>query len=92
MIVFVSLLMAIEKMTKFLLKVSVQELNNSMVIPIEEDGLKEAREKDNYIIISDSTLQNILPPQLKSMTSEYKVMCGCECCISDKIMHLSLLS
>ena len=46
----------------------------------------------NNIIISDSTLQNILSLQLKEMTSWYKVMCGCECCISSKIMRSSLLS
>ena len=26
------------------------------------------------------------------MTARYKVMCGCECCISAKIMHSSLLT
>ena len=79
-------------MLKLLLKFSVQELHNSMLIPSEEVVLKEARYEDNNIIISDSTLQNILPTQLKYMTSRYKVMCGCECCISAKIMHSSLLS
>ena len=49
-------------------------------------------DKDNNNSISDSTLQNVLPPQLKNMTSQYKVMCGCDYCISSKCMHLSLLS
>ena len=40
-----------------------------MVSPIEEGGLKEAREKDDNIIISDTNLRNILPPQVKKMTS-----------------------
>ena len=31
-------------------------------------------------------------PQLKNMTSWYKVVCGCEWFISTKIMHWSLLS
>ena len=26
------------------------------------------------------------------MTNRYKLMCGCECCIYSKIMHLSLLT
>ena len=77
---------------KLFLQVSVQELHNSTGIPPEKGGLKEARDQDNSIIISDSTLWNILPPQLKIMTSGYKVMCGCECCISAKSMHSSLLS
>ena len=63
-----------------------------MVSPPEEGGLKQAMHAYNNIIISDSTLYYILPPQLKNMTSQYKVMCGCECCISAKRMHPSLLS
>ena len=74
-------------MPKLLLQVSVRELCTILVILPEEDGLKEARYEDDNIIINDSTLQHILPPQLKDMTSLYKVMCGCECCISPKIIY-----
>ena len=62
-----------------------------MVIRPEEVGLKEARYSDNNIVISYSTLQNILPYQLKNMTSWYKIMCGCECCISSKSIYSSLI-
>ena len=61
---------------KFSFHVLVIELHNSMVGPPEEDGLKEAGDSDRNIIISYSTLFNVLPPQLKNMTSQYKVMCG----------------
>ena len=61
-------------MPKLLLQVSVQEIHKSLVSPPEEGGPKEAKYDDNNIIISDSTLQNILPPQLNNMTSQYKVM------------------
>ena len=37
-------------------------------------------------------LRYILPPKLKNMTSQYKVICGCDCCIYIKIIHSSLLS
>ena len=77
---------------KLLLKVFVWELHNSMVITPEEGGLKEARDADNNIIISDSKLQPTIQPQLKNMSARYKVMCGCECYISDKSIHSSLLS
>ena len=63
-----------------------------MVIPPEEGGLKEVIDVDNNIISSDSTLNNISPPQLKKMTSQYKVMWGCECLISSKSMHSYLLT
>ena len=33
-----------------------------------------------------------MPPQLKQMSARYKIMCGCECCISAKNIHSSLLS
>ena len=73
-------------------QVYVRELYNSMVSTVEEGGLKEASNVDNNIIISDSTLQSILPPQLKNMSDRYEVMCSCECCISSKSIHSSLLS
>ena len=63
-----SLFMAISKkqlMPKLLLQVSVRELHNKMVIPPEKGGMKEVRDEDNNIIIRGSTLQNIIPPQLK---------------------------
>ena len=74
------------------LQVLVRELHNHMVSPPEEGGLKEERYTNNYSITSDSTLHKFLPPQLTTTTSRYKVMCGCECCISSKSMHSSLLT
>ena len=57
------------------------------------DGvLKDARDEDGKIIISNSKCFSLLPPQLKQTSARYKVMCGCECCISAKIIHSSLLS
>ena len=73
-----------ELVSKLLLQLSVWELHNSMVNPQEECGIKEAIYADNNIIISDSILQPIIPPQHKKMSAWYKVMCGCEVCISEK--------
>ena len=72
---------------KLLLQVSVIELYNSLVSDTNDGGLKYARNEDDNIIISDSTLRSLLPPQLKKMSARYKVMCGCECCIYDKSIH-----
>ena len=52
---------------KLLLKVSARELHNSLVGYPEDGGIKEARDTDNNIIISDSTLRSLLPPQLKQV-------------------------
>ena len=50
------------------------------------------RYPDNNIIISDSTLRNILPPQLKKITPQSNVLWSCECFIYAKIMHYFLLT
>ena len=71
---------------------SVRELHNSLVSYPNYGGLKYARDEDGKIIISDSTLHLLLPPQLKQMFARYKIMCGCECCIPTKNIHSSLLS
>ena len=68
-------------------------LDNLGLVSDTPDGdLKDDRDEDDNIVISDSTFHSLLPPQLKQMSARYKVMCSCECCISDKIIHLSLLS
>ena len=48
---------------KLFLQVSVRELHNNLVSDEENCGLKEARDEDDNIIISDSTLSSLLPPQ-----------------------------
>ena len=72
---------------KKLLWVSVRELHNNLVNDTKYGGLKEARDEDDHILISDSPLRSLLPTQLKNISSRYKVVCGCECCISSKSMH-----
>ena len=52
---------------EFLLHVSVRELHNNLVRATIYDGLKEARDKDDNIIISDSSLRPLLPLQLKNV-------------------------
>ena len=71
---------------------SIRELHNSLVSDPNDGGLKDTRDEDGKIIINDSTLSSLLPPQLKQMSARYKIMCGCECCISAKSIHSSLLS
>ena len=56
--------------TKFLLQLLVRELHNRMASPPEEGVTKDERDAEYNIIISDSTLRKILPPQLKNMTDK----------------------
>ena len=71
---------------------SVRELHNNHVSDPNDVGLEYYKDEDDNIIISDSALRSLLPTQLKQMSACYKFMCGCECCISDKSIHSSLLS
>ena len=70
---------------------SVIEIHKRLDSDPNDDGLKDARDENGKIIISDYTLSLLLPPQLKHMSTRYKIMCGCECCISAKSIHSSLL-
>ena len=73
--------------TKLLLQVSVIELNNILISDPNDGGLKDARDEDDNIIISNYTLRSLFPPQLKQISAQYKVIRGCECCISTKSIH-----
>ena len=59
---------------KLLLQVSIIELHNSLVSDPHDGGMKDARDEDGKIIISDSTLRSLLLPQLKQISAQYKVM------------------
>ena len=72
---------------KLILQVSVRELHNNLVSATIDGGPKEEIYEYDNIIISDSTLHSLFPLQLK-MSSRYKVMCGCECCISAKNIYI----
>ena len=50
---------------KLLLHVSVREINKNLISDADNGGLKEARYEDGNIIISDSTIRSLFPPQLK---------------------------
>ena len=64
---------------KLLLQVSVRELHNRLLIDPNDGSITDARDEDDNIIISDSTLRSLLPTQFMHMSEQYKVMCDCEC-------------
>ena len=55
--------------SKLLLCVSVREVHNSLVSDTNDGGIKDSRNEDDNIIISDSTLRSLLPPQLKKISA-----------------------
>ena len=50
---------------KLLLHVSLRELPNNLVSATIYGGTKKSRDEDDNILISDSTLRSLLPPQFK---------------------------
>ena len=41
----------------------------------------------NDVIISDTMLRSLAPPQLRPMTDNHKMMCGCSICNTSKYMQ-----
>ena len=60
---------------KLLLQVSVRELHKSFVSDSNDGGIRDARYEYVNIIISDSTLLSLLPPQVKQISARYRIMC-----------------
>ena len=82
-----------ERVGKLLLEISVRELHNDLISTATGglvDGLPEARDAKGKVVISDTSLRYLLPPQLKAMTERHKQMCGCETCIVADQLQLSL--
>ena len=63
-----------------------------MASPPEQGRIKQVRYEENSIRISDSMLHNVLPPQIKNIYSQNKLILGCEYCICAKIINSYLLS
>ena len=65
--------------TKLLLQGSVRELHNDIVRQLEDCT------KGNKMILSDSTLRSILPPEVCPMTDNCKQTCCCINCVQMKL-------
>jgi hypothetical protein len=78
------------RVPKLLIEISVRELHNDLLELPESGGLAEARDAEGKVIISDSVLRCLLPPQLRKMTARHKQMCGCEVCLTVIGMQQSL--
>jgi hypothetical protein len=79
-----------ERVSKLLLEIPFRELHNLLISPVSEGGFAEARDKSGKVVISDTALRYLAPPQLRKMTARHKQMCGCEMCITIRSLQLSL--
>ena len=74
---------------KLLRNISIRELHNDLLSkpPI---GLAEVYDTEGNCLISDTSLNSLMPPHVKKMSNKYKMMCGCEICILIKGMQKDL--
>ena len=57
----------------------------------DNGGLLGSRHANkNGVIISDTMICSLAPPQLRTMTDHHKMMCGCAICNSSKYFQESL--
>ena len=62
-------------------------MHNEVIASPDDEGLVGARHAiTNDMIISDTMLRSLAPPQLRPMTDNHKMMCGCAICNSSKYM------
>ena len=63
----------------------MQQLHNDIIASPYYGGLLGSRHADtNDVIISDTILRYLEPPQLRPMTDNQKIMCDCAICNTSK--------
>ena len=76
---------------KLLLECSMRKLHNEIINSPYGGGLLGARLADtNDVIISDTMIRSLSPPQLRPLTYNHTIMCGCEICNNLKYFQESL--
>ena len=79
------------RVPKLLLECSMRQLHNELITSPDDGGLVGDRHAMiNDVIISDTILHSLAPPQLRPMTDNHKMMCGCAICNTSKYMQESL--
>ena len=79
------------RVPKLLLGCSMWQLHNELIASPYDGGLTGARHAETYdVIISDTMLRSLAPPQLYPMTDNHKMMCGCAICKTSKYVQESL--
>ena len=79
------------RVPKLLLECSMRLLHNELIASPDDGGLLGARYAiTNDVIVSDTMLRSLAPPQLCPMTDNHNMMCGCAICNTSKYMQESL--
>ena len=70
---------------KLLLGCSMRQFHNELIASPDGAGLLGAKHTNkNSVIISDTLLHYLAPPQLRPMTNNHKMMWGCSICNTSK--------
>ena len=73
------------RLPKILLECSMQKLHNELIASPDDGVLLGSIHADtNDVIIIDTMLHSLAPPQLRPMTDNHKIMCGCAICNTSK--------
>ena len=79
------------RVPKLLLECSMRQFHNELIASPDYGDLVGARHAEkNDVIISDTMLRSLAPPQLRPVTDNHKMMCGCAICNTSKYMQESL--
>ena len=79
------------RVPKLLLECSMRQLHNEIIASPDDGGLVGAIYAiTNDVIISDTMLRSLASLQLRPMTDNQKIMCGCDICNTSKYMQESL--
>ena len=69
----------------------MRHLHNELIASPDDGGLVGARNDiTNDVIFSDTILRSLPPPQLRPMTDNHKMICGCAIYNTYKYMQESL--
>ena len=79
------------RVPKLLLECSMQQLHNKLVASPDDGGLIGSRHDDtNDVIIRDTIIRYLAPPQLLPMIDHQKNICGCSICNTSEYIQESL--
>ena len=76
-----------KRVHKLILEIPICELHNDLVAAAEQGDLGEGFFHNGRFVIADTSLQRLLPPNIRHATERHKQMCGCEACLSIRMLH-----
>ena len=74
------------------LKFFIRQLHNELIVsPYDEGLLGDRHANTNNVIISDTMIRYLSPPQLHPMIDHHKIMCDCTICNTPKYFQSHII-